>query len=1047
MSSHSSAASGKSIFISYRRDDSSANTGRIYDRLIQKFDQQSIFKDVDAIPIGVDFRKHLEKQVTGCRVLLAIIGPRWADKDRLQDEGDFVRIEIEYGLDPDRDILVVPVLVDNSSMPSTDQLPDSLKDFAFRNAIQVRPDPDFHKDMDKLIKTLTGVVKEGLGGQKRKTEAKALTHKPYRIRRREFYEPEELAVYLSENWADGVKHLEGGLITDWVKTDYRDQGLAIDLADIAKDEKLDTDQKLSVALLVMNNELPVFWRGTVANLDWLTNNPEKAIEISKSRLLHYYDPYRSGDELQLVEISKRVKEVAKDNKLEGEIRDLVVSLAVNPEQPLKLGKSLITPKWMASHPQKAIALCQSSLPKWQKRFQKETWLSELAQQIKTVLAAKDLDDKAKTSVISIVSDKESPLKWGRIKITPQWLADNPEKAINIFKGGLPEWYRRIRNEDWLLEKAKLVREANSDRDLKSYPDAFASVVDLILEKVPLKWGGEEISSEWQAANPKKAAIMLESPLPYWQARLSGNQSLIKARETWQTWRKEVEALGIPVDWDKVDELVLQTKQKWAAKFKAFLQKFERGEYVGSKNKKIQGILTKDKISPPEQIALLCCDEELFLTPQEKFNYDSIAYLKGFGVEMDWELAKKLIASQSWEELTPAWQRVLSEPLHPSLEKNAYIKRIFHSREAQYLDVVALVTADAAAAGTKLWEFETGLWVESSPAIGSDGTVYVGSGDKKLYAINGKNGDKLWEFETGSGWRSSPAIGSYGTVYVGSRDNKLYAINGKSGVKLWEFKTEGEVRSSPAISSDGTVYVGSRDNKLYAINGNGVKLWDFETGSSVSSSPAISSDGTVYVGSRDNKLYAINGKSGDKLWDFETGDWVFSSPAIGSDGTVYVGSWGNKLYAINGKTGDKLWEFVTGGEVYSSPAVSSDGTVYVGSNDNKFYAINGKTGDKLWEFETGGEVFSSPAIGSDGTVYVGSFDTMLYAINGKTGDKLWEFETGSWVTSSPAIGSDGTVYVGSNDNKLYAIRTDSKGLAKSPWPMRGQNARHTGRVIE
>ena len=62
-----------------------------------------------------------------------------------------------------------------------------------------------------------------------------------------------------------------------------------------------------------------------------------------------------------------------------------------------------------------------------------------------------------------------------------------------------------------------------------------------------------------------------------------------------------------------------------------------------------------------------------------------------------------------------------------------------------------------------------------------------------------------------------------------------------------------------------------------------------------------------------------------------------------------------------------------------------------------------------------------------------------------GVKLWEFETGLAVTSSPAIGSDGTVYVGSVDNKLYAIKTDSKGLAKSPWPMRGQNARHTGRA--
>ena len=84
----------------------------------------------------------------------------------------------------------------------------------------------------------------------------------------------------------------------------------------------------------------------------------------------------------------------------------------------------------------------------------------------------------------------------------------------------------------------------------------------------------------------------------------------------------------------------------------------------------------------------------------------------------------------------------------------------------------------------LWEFVTGGGVRSSPAIGSDGTVYVGSNDKKLYAINGKSGVKLWEFETGGFVYSSPAIGSDGTVYVGSRDKKLYAINGKSGVKLW-----------------------------------------------------------------------------------------------------------------------------------------------------------------------------------------------------------------------------------------------------------------------
>ena len=89
--------------------------------------------------------------------------------------------------------------------------------------------------------------------------------------------------------------------------------------------------------------------------------------------------------------------------------------------------------------------------------------------------------------------------------------------------------------------------------------------------------------------------------------------------------------------------------------------------------------------------------------------------------------------------------------------------------------------------------------------------------------------------------------------------------------------------------------------------------------------------------------------------------------------------------------------------------------------------------------------SSPAIGSDGTVYVGSLDNKLYALNGKTGDKLWEFETGDKVSYSPAIGSDGTLYIGSWDKKLYAIKTDSKGPAKSPWPMRGQNPQHTGRA--
>jgi len=111
------------------------------------------------------------------------------------------------------------------------------------------------------------------------------------------------------------------------------------------------------------------------------------------------------------------------------------------------------------------------------------------------------------------------------------------------------------------------------------------------------------------------------------------------------------------------------------------------------------------------------------------------------------------------------------------------------------------------------------------------------------------------------------------------------------------------------------------------------------------------------------------------------------------------------------------------------------------------AADQKPGTVLWEFETGFRVISSPAIGPDGTVYVGSDDFKVYALDGKSGAKKWEFVTGGGVDSSPALGANGILYVASWDNKVYAIQTSSQGLAKSPWPMRGQNVQHTGRALK
>ena len=153
------------ILISYRRDDSADVTGRIYDRLVQKFGQGAVFKDVDSIPLGVDFRIYLDEQVAKCEVFLAVIGRDWAKKrgskgkSRLEDPGDFVRIEIESALK--RQIPVIPVLVGGASIPAAEQLPSSIQNLSYRNGIAVRVDPDFHRDMDRLIEYLKKLPASG----------------------------------------------------------------------------------------------------------------------------------------------------------------------------------------------------------------------------------------------------------------------------------------------------------------------------------------------------------------------------------------------------------------------------------------------------------------------------------------------------------------------------------------------------------------------------------------------------------------------------------------------------------------------------------------------------------------------------------------------------------------------------------------------------------------------------------------------------------------------------------------------------------------------
>jgi outer membrane protein assembly factor BamB len=346
-------------------------------------------------------------------------------------------------------------------------------------------------------------------------------------------------------------------------------------------------------------------------------------------------------------------------------------------------------------------------------------------------------------------------------------------------------------------------------------------------------------------------------------------------------------------------------------------------------------------------------------------------------------------------------------------------------------------------GKLKWTFTTGGPVHSSPAV-SDGTVYFGSRDGNIYAVDISTGEKRWTFKTGSWVDSSPVIAG-GVLYCGSNDGNLYALDAKTGEKRWAFQTPYAVRSSPAVA-DGVVYTGADDYHVYAVDAaTGNELWRGDTDYMVISAPAIS-EGILTVGSIDGMFYSFNAKTGSARLQLETKSPIVTSPAI-KDGIAYFADdagyfyavdikaknwfWENKikiywnaLYAYGiapkpPKASGFLWDIFMGWEIQSSssPAVV-DNNAYLGAG-NSLMSIDITTRQIQWIFDTENLIVSSPAITAT-AIYVGGEDGHLYAIDRATGAKLWDSVTGDIITSSPAI-ADGMVFIGSHDGKLYAFK--------------------------
>jgi len=234
-------------------------------------------------------------------------------------------------------------------------------------------------------------------------------------------------------------------------------------------------------------------------------------------------------------------------------------------------------------------------------------------------------------------------------------------------------------------------------------------------------------------------------------------------------------------------------------------------------------------------------------------------------------------------------------------------------------------------GKQRWNFTLSAILHSSVIVGSDDTIYFGTFHGNLpdylYALR-PNGTVRWYSKLGAEVRdSTPAIGPDGTIYIGCVDNYTYAIN-PNGTPKWKFDCGDRVESTPMVGPDGTIYI-SAAGFLYALRPNGTVIWK----SGIAGSLSLGADGTIYVSSWGSNFTAI-APNGTEKWRCHIEGQV-SAAAISAEGRIYVGT--GELLALDGN-GRKLWGCDVGGVIDPGPAIGPDGTVYVAAGNDRVVAV-------------------------------------------------------------------------------------------------------------
>lgn len=399
-------------------------------------------------------------------------------------------------------------------------------------------------------------------------------------------------------------------------------------------------------------------------------------------------------------------------------------------------------------------------------------------------------------------------------------------------------------------------------------------------------------------------------------------------------------------------------------------------------------------------------------------------------------------------------------------------------------------------------------VYGAPLVDQTGMVVSTSADDHIYAWN-PEGSPRWRVQTGFDVYSSVARGSDGTLYVGSGDHTLLALTPDGGVK-WRFEARGRVDTSPAVHRrDGQdrITFGSWDGHVYQLDDTGALRWKVATGDEVWSSPVVSANGVVFIGSNDDHVYAID-PDGNVLWKTLLDGDLFASPALGPDGTLYVGTHGGRFFALRtegpGVSPSDPWPQFKGGPLRRSHACGEQDWACTSQPEAVLERCNGVDddgdgetdegaacpdcslgtctdsptstatcgpdtclrtcspgfsgedctrpeplaaggpGSVAWVVSTHDAVRGTAAVDPrDGSVLVGSADFQLRRIL-PGGREACAFHSLYGIQGEPVVAADGVAWFGSEDQHLYGIDADCKQVCGLPLLGFAQGANIAGR---